>query len=88
VKGERVWFEVVRVARWAQESFPLGERVMGMCSSSRKEVLRTDEGERERRSTAEGREKGRDWLSSGSSAGGCGRPGVRAGEGTEEGGEE
>lgn len=55
MKGDRVWFELVKVARCAHESFPEGFSVIGRCSSSRNDVLSSEEGDRERRSTGEGR---------------------------------
>lgn len=53
VKGDRVWLDEVSVARCAHESFLVGLRVIGSESSN--ELLRTDEGERERRSIGSGR---------------------------------
>lgn len=64
VKGDNVWFVEESVCKCAQESFAPGLRVIGRCSSSRKEVLRTEEGERERRSTGDGRVKESDSPSS------------------------
>lgn len=55
MNGDKVWFELVRVAKCAHESFPDGFRVIGKCSSSRKDVLSNDDGDRERRSTGDGR---------------------------------